>query len=205
MWVWTKAMLFGGLTMLGASAAMADTAIVAGGCFWCVESDFEQVAGVSNVISGYTGGASKNPTYDAHDGHYEAVEITFDPTVISYADLMTKFLHSIDVTDAGGQFCDRGKAYRSAIFVSDMAQKQVARRVVAEAEAALGGAVVTPVLDAKTFWPAEAYHQDYYKSSDLVLTRAGPKKKKNAYKFYREACGRDARVRAVWGDLALTH
>ena len=205
MWVWTQAMLLGGLTMLGASAAMADTAIVAGGCFWCVESDFEQVAGVSNVISGYTGGASKNPTYDAHDGHYEAVEITFDPTVISYADLMTKFLHSIDVTDAGGQFCDRGKAYRSAIFVSDMAQKQVARRVVAEAEAALGGAVVTPVLDAKTFWPAEAYHQDYYKSSDLVLTRAGPKKKKNAYKFYREACGRDARVRAVWGDLALTH
>ena len=205
MWVWTKATLFGGLTMLGASAAMADTAIVAGGCFWCVESDFEQVAGVSNVISGYTGGASKNPTYDAHDGHYEAVEITFDPTVISYADLMTKFLHSIDVTDAGGQFCDRGKAYRSAIFVSDTAQKQVARRVVAEAEAALGGAVVTPVLDAKTFWPAEAYHQDYYKSSDLVLTRAGPKKKKNAYKFYREACGRDARVRAVWGDLALTH
>lgn len=205
MWVWTKATLFGGLTMLGASAAMADTAIVAGGCFWCVESDFEQVAGVSNVISGYTGGASKNPTYDAHDGHYEAVEITFDPTVISYADLMTKFLHSIDVTDAGGQFCDRGKAYRSAIFVSDTAQKQVARGVVAEAEAALGGAVVTPVLDAKTFWPAEAYHQDYYKSSDLVLTRAGPKKKKNAYKFYREACGRDARVRAVWGDLALTH
>ena len=205
MWVWTKAMLFGGLTMLGASAAMADTAIVAGGCFWCVESDFEQVAGVSNVISGYTGGASKNPTYDVHDGHYEAVEITFDPTVISYADLMTKFLHSIDVTDAGGQFCDRGNAYRSAIFVSDTAQKQVARRVVAEAEAALGGAVVTPVLDAKTFWPAEAYHQDYYKSSDLVLTRAGPKKKKNAYKFYREACGRDARVRAVWGDLALTH
>ena len=205
MWVWTQAMLLGGLTMLGASAAMADTAIVAGGCFWCVESDFEQVAGVSNVISGYTGGASKNPTYDAHDGHYEAVEITFDPTVISYADLMTKFLHSIDVTDAGGQFCDRGKAYRSAIFVSDTAQKQVARRVVAEAEAALGGAVVTPVLDAKTFWPAEAYHQDYYKSSDLVLTRAGPKKKKNAYKFYREACGRDARVRAVWGDLALTH
>ena len=205
MWVWTQAMLLGGLTMLGASAAMADTAIVAGGCFWCVESDFEQVAGVSNVISGYTGGASKNPTYDAHDGHYEAVEITFDPTVISYADLMTKFLHSIDVTDAGGQFCDRGKAYRSAIFVSDTAQKQVARGVVAEAEAALGGAVVTPVLDAKTFWPAEAYHQDYYKSSDLVLTRAGPKKKKNAYKFYREACGRDARVRAVWGDLALTH
>ena len=205
MWVWTKATLFGGLTMLGASAAMADTAIVAGGCFWCVESDFEQVAGVSNVISGYTGGASKNPTYDAHDGHYEAVEITFDPTVISYADLMTKFLHSIDVTDAGGQFCDRGKAYRSAIFVSDTAQKQAARRVVAEAEAALGGAVLTPVLDAKTFWPAEAYHQDYYKSSDLVLTRAGPKKKKNAYKFYREACGRDARVRAVWGDLALTH
>ena len=204
MGVWTKAVIVGGLMMTGASAA-ADTAIVAGGCFWCVESDFEPVPGVSDVISGYTGGDLKNPTYDNHDGHYEAVQITFDPAVISYAELMTRFLHSVDVTDAGGQFCDRGKAYRTAIFVSDTAQKQVARRVVAEAEAALGGAIVTPVLAAKTFWPAEDYHQDYYKSSDIVLTRAGPKQKKNAYKFYREACGRDARVKAVWGDMALSH
>ena len=205
MWFWTKAGIFGGLLILGASATMADTAIVAGGCFWCVESDFEAVAGVSDVISGYTGGALKNPTYDNHDGHFEAVQISFDPAVISYEILMTKFLHSIDVTDAGGQFCDRGKTYRSAIFVSDTAQKEVAHRVVAEAEAALGGAIVTPVLVARTFWPAEEYHQNYYKSSDIVLTRAGPKQKKNAYKFYREACGRDARVQAVWGDLALAH
>jgi peptide-methionine (S)-S-oxide reductase len=192
------------LGMVGVPA-MADTAIVAGGCFWCVESDFEQVAGVSDVVSGYTGGDLQNPTYDNHDGHLEAVMITFDSSVISYEALMAKFLRSIDVTDAGGQFCDRGDAYKSAIFVTDKAQKAAAASAVAAAEAALGVAIVTPVLTAKTFWPAEDYHQDYYKSSEIVLTRAGPKKKKNAYKFYREACGRDARVKAVWGDKALSH
>ena len=183
----------------------ADTAIVAGGCFWCVESDFEKVEGVTKVISGYTGGDLANPTYDIHEGHYEAVQITFDSSVIPYETLIAKFLRSIDVTDAGGQFCDRGDAYRSAIFVTDNAQKTAARREIARAEAALGGAIVTPVLPAKPFWPAEDFHQDYYKSSDIVLTRAGPKQKKNAYKFYREACGRDARVSAVWGDQALSH
>lgn len=192
------------VVLLGlAGVARADTAIVAGGCFWCVESDFEGVAGVSDVVSGYTGGDLQNPTYKNHDGHFEAVQITFDPAVISYDALIAKFLRSVDVLDAGGQFCDRGDAYRTAIFVQGAAQKKAAQAAVAEAEAVLGATVVTPVLDAGTFWIAEDYHQDYYKSSEIVLTRAGPKKKANAYKFYREACGRDARVRDVWGAQAF--
>lgn len=192
------------VVLLGlAGVARADTAIVAGGCFWCVESDFEGVAGVSDVVSGYTGGDLQNPTYKNHDGHFEAVQITFDPAVISYDALIAKFLRSVDVLDAGGQFCDRGDAYRTAIFVQGAAQKKAAQAAVAEAEAVLGATVVTPVLDAGTFWTAEDYHQDYYKSSEIVLTRAGPKKKANAYKFYREACGRDARVRDVWGAQAF--
>ena len=188
-----------------AAHAATEKAIVAGGCFWCVESDFEKVPGVKSVVSGYTGGSKANPTYKDHDGHYEAVEITFDNSKISYGELIAKFLRSVDVTDAGGQFCDRGSAYRTAIFVSNAAQKAAATTAVAEAQASLGQKIVTPVLGAKTFWIAEDYHQDYYKSSEIVLTRAGPKQKKNAYKFYRSACGRDARVKQLWGKEALTH
>lgn len=192
--------------MLGvAGPAAAETAIVAGGCFWCVESDFESVKGVSEVVSGYTGGASQNPTYKDHEGHREAVEITFDPAVISYGELMAKFLRSVDVLDAGGQFCDRGEAYTTAIFVQDAAQRKAAEAAVAEAEAALGQKIVTPVVKAGRFWVAEDYHQDYYKGTDIVLTRAGPKKQSNAYKFYRKACGRDARVQELWGDQAFRH
>ena len=195
------------LACIGQTAeAKTQKAVLAGGCFWCVESNFEGVAGVKDVVSGYTGGASKNPTYDDHEGHYEAVEITFDDAKISYAQIISKFLRSTDVVDAGGQFCDRGNAFRSAIFVSDAAEKQVAADEVARAQADLGQKIVTPVLTAKTFWPAEAYHQDYYKSSELVLTRRGPKEKANAYKFYRDACGRDARIKQLWGSAAeFTH
>jgi peptide-methionine (S)-S-oxide reductase len=188
-----------------AGAARAETAIVAGGCFWCVEADFEKVKGVGEVVSGYTGGNLQNPTYRNHEGHYEAVEITFDPAVISYPDLIAKFLRSVDVLDAGGQFCDRGDAYRTAIFVQGAAQRKAAEAAVAEAEAVLGRKIVTPVLDAGRFWIAEDYHQDYYKGTDIVLTRAGPKKQSNAYKFYRKSCGRDARVRELWGAEALAH
>lgn len=192
--------------MIGlAGSATAETAIVAGGCFWCVEADFEKVKGVSEVVSGYTGGGLKNPTYKDHAGHLEAVQITFDPAVISYAELMAKFLRSVDVLDAGGQFCDRGNAYRTAIFVQDGAQRAAAVAAVAEGEAVLGKPIVTPVLDARRFWVAEDYHQDYYKGTNIVLTRAGPKKQSNAYKFYRKGCGRDARVREVWGDQAFRH
>lgn len=187
------------------SHAATETAIVAGGCFWCVEADFEAVPGVRSVVSGYTGGTSQNPTYKNHEGHVEAVAITFDTARISYAELIAKFLRSVDVTDAGGQFCDRGSSYTTAIFVSDTAQKAAAEAAIVEAETVLGRKVVTPVRKAGAFWEAEAYHQDYYKSSAIVLTRAGPKQKKNAYKFYRDACGRDRRVKELWGKAAFPH
>ena len=188
--------------MSGAAQAETARAVVAGGCFWCVEADFERVKGVTEVVSGFTGGPSQAPTYDNHEGHVEAVEIRYDPAVISYAQILHLFLRSIDVTDSGGQFCDRGASYATAIFVSDKAERAVAEAAVAEAEAALGRKVVTPVRNAARFWPAEEYHQDFYKSSEIILTRAGPKSKKNAYKFYRESCGRDARVKELWGTEA---
>lgn len=190
------------LAATGNSHAATERAIVAGGCFWCVEADFEKVPGVSSVVSGYTGGTSQNPTYKNHAGHYEAVEITFDNSRISYDQIIAMFLRSVDVTDAGGQFCDRGASYRTAIFVSNAAQKAAADAAVAEAGRALGQKIVTPVLQASTFWKAEAYHQDYYKSSEIILTRAGPKQKKNAYTFYRQSCGRDQRVKQLWGNQA---
>ena len=189
-------------SIISASAANAEKAIVAGGCFWCVEANFEAVPGISSVVSGYTGGSSANPTYDNHDGHYEAVEITFDPSRISYDDIISKFLRSSDVLDAGGQFCDRGDAYRTAIFVSNAAQSASAKSAVAAAEAILAQKLATKILPAAKFWRAEAYHQDYYKGTAIVLTRRGPKQQASAYKFYRESCGRDARVKALWGPEA---
>jgi len=198
--------LFLSAVLGAASHAATGKAVVAGGWFWCVEADFEKVPGVVSVVSGYTGGTVDDPTYKqvsaGGTGHYESVEITFDTGRISYGDVLRLFLRSVDPLDAGGQFCDRGDSYRTAIFVSDPAEKAVAEAAVAEASQALGAAVVTPVLAAGRFWPAEEYHQDYYKSRDIVLTRAGPKQKRNAYAFYRDACGRDARVKAVWGDQA---
>lgn len=194
------------LMTTGAAHAETAKAVVAGGCFWCVESDFERVNGVIEVVSGFTGGSVENPSYEqvtgGGTGHYEAVEITYDPAVLSYEQLLSLFVRSVDVTDAGGQFCDRGDSYRTAIFVSDTAEQRVAEAVLATASADLGLPVVTPVLQAQTFWPADAYHQDYYKQDELVFTRRGPKTKANAYKFYRESCGRDARVNALWGDAA---
>lgn len=198
--------LFLSAVLGAASHASTEKAIVAGGCFWCVEADFEKVPGVRSVVSGYTGGTVANPTYKqvtaGGTGHYEAVEITFDNTKISYDEVMRLFLRSIDPLDAEGQFCDRGDSYRSAIFVSNAAQKASAEAAVADASATLGQRVVTPILSAGRFYKAEDYHQDYYKSSDIVITRAGPKQKKNAYTFYRNGCGRDARVKAVWGGEA---
>jgi peptide-methionine (S)-S-oxide reductase len=200
MWKLAAALVLG---LTGAAAAEVQKAVVAGGCFWCVESDFEDVPGVLDAVSGYTGGESQNPTYQDHEGHFEAVEITFDSAVISYGELIGKFLRSVDVLDDGGQFCDRGDAYRTAIFALDPGQRQQAEAEVAKAEAALGQKIATPVLDRSRFWPAEDYHQDYSKGTGIVLTRGGPKKQSNAYKFYRQACGRDARVKEVWGAQAF--
>ncbi|MGV6810832.1 MAG: peptide-methionine (S)-S-oxide reductase MsrA [Brevirhabdus sp.] len=188
-------------------AGQTQTAIVAGGCFWCVESDFEKVKGVKSVVSGYTGGKVANPTYKqvgrGKTGHVEAVKITFDSGVVSYDELLHLFLRSVDVTDAGGQFCDRGPTYATAIFVKGAAQKAAAQKAVAEAEAELGRKIVTPIRQAKTFYPAEDYHQDYYKGTNKVLTRFGYIKQSKAYKNYRKGCGRDARVKQVWGSAAF--
>lgn len=195
-------MVMAAALILAAGAAQAEKAVLAGGCFWCMEANFETVKGVRGVVSGYTGGKAQNPSYDDHDGFVEAVEITFDPKVISYDQILTLFLHSVDVTDAGGQFCDRGPSYATAIFVSGAAQKASAEAAVAEAGKDLGRKIVTPIRKAGKFWPAEEYHQDYWRKSDIILTRAGPKSKKNAYAYYRKACGRDARVRELWGSAA---
>lgn len=189
-----------------AQTASADEIVVAGGCFWCVEADFERVPGVSEAVSGFAGGTTVNPTYkdvvQGGTGHYEAVEITYDPSQVSREQLFSMFFRSIDPTDAGGQFCDRGQSYESAIFYSDAAEKAEAEAAKSEAEAALGQKIVTPILPAKPFYEAEEYHQDYYKKDDLILSRFGPISKAKAYKRYREGCGRDQRIEALWGDAA---
>jgi peptide-methionine (S)-S-oxide reductase len=190
----------------GAAQAATEKAILAGGCFWCVESDFESVPGVKSVVSGYTGGTTKNPTYKqvghGGTGHYEAVEITFDTDKVSYAKILELFFRSVDPTDPGGQFCDRGDSYRTAVFPLTAGQMEVAEAEKAKAEAALRRKIVTPIVMAGPFYKAEAYHQDYYKGRNIVLTRRGPKLQSDAYAFYRKACGRDARVKQLWGKAA---
>jgi peptide-methionine (S)-S-oxide reductase len=190
---------------LGTATAMAETAIFAGGCFWCVEADFDKVPGVTSTTSGYIGGSTANPTYRNHDagGHREAVRIEFDPAKVSYRQLADIFFRSVDPTDADGQFCDRGHSYTTAIYALDGAQAEAATEAKKAAAAELGRNLVTPVESAATFWPAEAYHQDYYRSSEKVLTRFGYVSKAEAYKGYRQGCGRDQRLRQVWGASAL--
>ena len=201
--------IFAALVLLSSGqAAVAEdirTAVVAGGCFWCVESDFESVPGVSEVVSGYTGGTTVDPTYRTlkGSGHYEAVEITYDADVVSYDQLIHAFFRSIDPTDAGGQFCDRGESYRTAIFVSNPAEQAIAEASKRAAEGELGRQIVTPSLAAAPFYEAEAIHQNYYRGNSLIVTRRGIKTQADAYKFYREGCGRDARVVALWGDAAI--
>jgi len=191
---------------LPAQAQGEQVVTVAGGCFWCVEADFERVPGVREVVSGYTGGTTPNPTYrqvtSGGTGHYEAVQIFFDPGRISERQIYDLFLRSIDPFDAGGQFCDRGESYRTAIFVTDNAQRSAATAAKAAAEAALGRSIVTPILEAAPFYEAEDYHQNYYLGRNIVVTRGGPMRQSAAYDFYREGCGRDARVQEIWGDAA---
>jgi peptide-methionine (S)-S-oxide reductase len=179
------------------------TTVVAGGCFWCVESDFERVEGVIEVVSGFAGGTVPDPTYrqvvSGGTGHLEVVEITYDADILPYDQLLHLFLRSVDPTDAGGQFCDRGQSYTTAIFTETPEERRIAQAAIAMAEADLGQDVVTPLRDAAPFYPAEAYHQDYYRSDDIILTRFGPRRKSVAYDLYRTACGRDARVEELWG------
>ncbi len=179
----------------GHSGEMA-TAIFAGGCFWCVESDFDTIDGVTETVSGYIGGTLENPGYKqvtaGGTGHYEAVKITYDPAKVSYDALLTAFWHSVDPTDAGGQFCDRGESYLTAIFATDAAQLEAAKAAKAEIAKDLGADIATAVLAAPTFYPAEDYHQDYYKKNPI------------RYKYYRYSCGRNARVEDLWGEKAYT-
>lgn len=186
------------LLALGASpAAWAEKAYLAGGCFWCMESDFEGLPGVQDVISGFTGGTVENPTYNGnHTGHYEAVEITYDPSIVSYQDLLNHYWVNIDPFDAIGQFCDKGPSYRAAIFVATAEERRLAEQSKQKVQAMFPDEqVVTEILDASIFYPIkgdESAHQDYYKNNPL------------RYKFYRYSCGRDARLEEVWGDQA-TH
>ena len=167
------------------------TAVFAGGCFWCTEADFDKVPGVISTTSGYTGGIVARPSYEqvsaGGTGHYEAVKVVYDPKRVTYAQLVERYWPTIDPTDGGGQFCDRGDSYLSAIFVTPE------QRAVAEASkaklakrAVLPAPIATKVLPAAPFYPAEGYHQDYYKKNPI------------RYRFYRTSCGRDARLAEVW-------
>lgn len=199
----TLAILIGLALQSGnAHARNLQTAIFAGGCFWCVESDFDHIDGVIDTTSGYAGGTMANPTYKNHTGYVEAVRIRFDADKVSYRQLIDTFWRTIDVFDAGGQFCDRGHSYISTVYTSGAQQKADAEASKAAAEAALGKKIVTPIINATTFTEAEAYHQNYYKGQNRVLTRFGYVKQADAYKGYRKGCGRDARVKAIWGKAA---
>ncbi|MCZ6812776.1 MAG: peptide-methionine (S)-S-oxide reductase MsrA [Alphaproteobacteria bacterium] len=176
----------------------ADIAIFAGGCFWCVEADFDGVPGVLGTVSGYTGGALKNPTYETvtagGSGHREAVRIVFDPKLVSYAKLVEVFWRSVDPTDDGGQFCDRGESYKTAIFAKSPEHKRIAEasKERLQKSGVLKRPVVTPIEAAGAFYPAEGYHQDYYKKNPI------------RYNLYRYGCGRNARLKELWGRQALS-
>ena len=162
--------------------------VVAGGCFWCIESDLEKLPGVGDVVSGYAGGATTEPTYRNHADHLEVVEAPYDPSVISYAEIAAYVLRHIDPLDAGGQFCDRGHSYTTALFFRTPEEEAAADTAVAEAETELGQKLATKVRALDKFWMAEGYHQDYYKKNPI------------RYKYYRNGCGRDDRVAEVWGQ-----
>ncbi len=189
---------------IGHAQAKTETAIFAGGCFWCMESNFDKVRGVSETISGYAGGKIKNPTYQNHEGNQEALKITFDSDKVTFKDLVRYFLRTTDVVDAGGQFCDRGDAYISVIFTMNDEQRKAAEEAKSEAEKDLGQKIVTPIRDFTTFADAEDYHQNYYQSDKRTLTRFGYVKQSFAYEEYRKGCGRDARVQQLWGKAANT-
>ena len=173
------------------SGSKLAAATFAGGCFWCTESDFDKMPGVVSTTSGYTGGRTPNPTYkqvsNGGTGHIEAVRVVYDPAKISYGTLASRFFRTIDATDGGGQFCDRGDMYRSAIFVATPEQRRQAEAAKRAAAAELRKPIATEILPAAKFYPAEDYHQDYYKKNPV------------RYRYYRYSCGRDARIEKLWG------
>lgn len=171
-----------------------EVATLAGGCFWCMESPFEKIVGVHSVISGYTGGDVENPTYkevsSGTTGHLEAVQVFYDPEIISYEEILEIFWRQIDPTDPDGSFVDRGYQYTSAIFYHDEDQKAIAEKSLENMDASgrFDKAIVTPIREFEIFYDAEDYHQDYYKKSPI------------RYKFYRYNSGRDQFLDKVWGD-----
>ena len=186
---------------LGATVASAATtasgnavATFAGGCFWCMEPPYDELDGVISTTSGYTGGRKQNPTYEevstGTTGHTEAVQVVYDPKRISYARLLEVFWRNIDPLTANAQFCDHGTQYRSGIFYHDAEQRRLAEdsKRALEASGRFKGPIVTEIVAAGTFYPAEEYHQDYYKKNPI------------RYKFYRAGCGRDQRLAELWGD-----
>ncbi len=166
--------------------------ILAGGCFWCVEKDFDHVPGVLSTTSGYAGGTTENPTYENHTAgrHREVVKIDYDDTKVSFEKLLDVFWHSVDPTDGGGQFCDRGHSYTTAIYVADAEELQKAEASKEAIAAQLGKPVATEIALAPAFWPAEEYHQNYYEKNPVK------------YRFYRYSCGRDSRIKDLWGSAA---
>ena len=192
--------VLGLLAAMGSAAAHQESldsqgakATFAGGCFWCMEEAFEKVEGVSSVISGYAGGSKANPTYkqvsSGRTGHTEAIEVTYDPETVGYHELLQVFWRNIDPTDGSGQFCDKGSQYRSAVFYRDEEQK----RFIEESKKALDESkpfdepIVTEILPASMFYPAEEYHQDYYKRNPI------------RYRYYKYGCGRAQRLKELWG------
>jgi len=175
-----------------AHAAKLETAVFAGGCFWCMENDMRAIPGVVSVESGYTGGTLKNPHYEdvitEQTGHYESVQVKFDPAKLTYRQLLDRYWKLVDPTDSGGQFCDRGPSYRPAVFVNGPEQQKVAEESRAAAAKNLkSGRMLTQILPVTTFYPAEEYHRDYAKRHSVQ------------YELYRTGCGRDARLAQVWG------
>jgi len=170
------------------------SAVFAGGCFWCMEPPFDALDGVVSTTSGFTGGSVANPSYEqvsaGGTGHVEAVQVVYDPKRIGYEKLLEVYWRNVDALDDGGQFCDRGESYRSAIFVHDAEERRLAEESKRAIGERLGRPVATQIRDAAPFYPAEEYHQDYYRKNPI------------RYRFYRGRCGRDARLKELWGEAA---
>jgi len=195
---WLVAAMVIAAVLLAAPGGAADSetayATLAAGCFWCIEADFEKVEGVLSVTSGYTGGTVANPTYKqvskGKTGHTEAVRVVFDPQIISFEELLAIFWRNHDPTVADRQFCDIGEQYRAGIFYHDEGQREAAERsrAMLEQTKSFTNPIVTEITAASAFYPAEAYHQDYYKKNPI------------RYSYYRKSCGRDRRLKEIWGE-----
>ena len=168
-------------------AASSETAIFAGGCFWCMEAAFDEVDGVTETISGYAGGTKPNPTYGDHEGYLEAVKVTYNPAKVTYAKLLDQYWQNVDPFDADGQFCDKGPAYQTVIFVGNDEEKKLAETTKEEIAARFKQKVATEIKPTTTFTAAEDYHQDYHNQNPV------------SYKYYKWGCGRAQRLAEIWG------